>query len=284
MGTKQVDGLMVVPEHQGRAGAVTWWRLQGDVDYATLERVWVEAGFAVEDLPSPTSDSVALRRALERYRDSKTLVRPHPTGGFSVVDELYDEESEELDYTTRFTAWIDYEAQSLLFDREVDDEIADAIVAAFEEQRGRLSASDLSSWMVRRARALSAVALRDTGGIYFIPEPTAPTWSAFADVVAQVSASRVYELPALKTERAVEALLEAVIAEAAEETRKLEEALDAADEHTARGLKGKASRCKAIADKLRLYEDLLGVRMPNISERVTELDARIVEATLVAAG
>lgn len=282
MSAKKVEGIVFVPDHEGRAGAVTWWRLSGDVVYAELERVWVEAGFAAEDLPSPTSDSVALRRAVDHFRDNQTMVRAHPDGGFAVVDEYVDDDTGDLEYEVRFHVWIDYEDRTLSFDRTVADELADQVLDAFEKYRGRLASNDLSSWMVRRAKALNAVALRDTGGIYFIPEPAAPTWSAFADVVSKVSASRVYELPALKTDRAVEALLEAVVAEAAEETRKLEEALDSADEHTQRGLKGKASRCKAIADKLRLYEELLGVRATDVGQRLVELDARIVEATLAA--
>lgn len=280
----KTEGLMVVPDHHGRAGSVTWWRLQGSVNYDRLIAVWARHGFPEADLPPPPSDAAALRRTLEAFRGPQTLVRAVPTGGFAVVDEEYNEADEVLEYETRFTVWIDYESSSMTFDREVDDDVANSVIESFERLRRELQATDLSAWMVRRAKALSAIALRDTGGIYFVPEPSAEAWSVFADVVAEVSASRVYELPALKTERAVEALMDAVLAEASEEAAKLEEAIDALDAApSARAVKAKAAKCEAIATKLELYEDLLGRRVGDVGERLARLEARIVEASLVTA-
>lgn len=277
--------IVVVPDHQGRAGAVTWWRLSGVIDYERLTDEWAKRGFAPADLPAPPSDAAALRRALDAYRGPRTLVRALPTGGFAVVDEQFDEDDSataDPEYDVRFKVWLDLTAMSMQFDRELPESEVDRVHEAFERGRRELHHSEVSAWMVKRVRAMQAIGLRDTGGIYFVPEQYVASWSAFADVVAAVSPSRVYEIPALKSDRAVEAIMEAVIDDAASEVEKLTKALDEAGEGSSRGLRSKASRCEALADKLRLYEQLLGRNLDSISERVQAVDARITDLLLLA--
>lgn len=273
--------IVVVPDHHGRAGAVTWWRLSGVIDYDRLVEEWKARDLPLADLPAPPSDNASLRRAVEDYRGPRTLIRSMPGGGYAIVDEEFgDDESDDPEYEVRFKVWLDMDDLEMRFDREMPEQEVDKIHEAFTRCRRELHHTEVSSWMVRRVKAVQSISLRDTGGIYFVPEQFAATWSDFADIIAKVSPSRVYEIPALKNDRAVEAIMEAVIDDAASEVEKLTKALDEKD-YTERGLRGKAQRCEAIADKLRLYEDLLGRQLTGIHDRVQEVDARIADMILM---
>ena len=278
--------ITLVPEHTGTAGAMTWWRLSGVLDYDRLVAEWQAADLPLCDLPAPPSDTAALRRALESYRAPRTLVRSLPSGGFAIVDEDFDgddgddSDGVDPDYNVRFKVWIDIDTMELSFDREMPESELDTIFDAFMRGRRELHHQDVSAWIVKRCKSMQSIGLRDTGGIYFVPEQFAPTWSAFADLLARCSASRIYEVPALKSERAVEAIMESVIADAAAELEKLSNALNDTDPST-RGLRSKARKCEALADKLKLYEDLLGRKMNDISQRVMETDAQIADMLLL---
>jgi len=277
-----MDKIVAVTERTaGQCGLITWWRLSGVINYDVLVAAWAAAGLPEGELPSPPSDHDALRRALMPLRGPHTLLRALPNAtGFAIVDEEFVDGERDPEYGVRFTAWIDYADLEIRFEPAIPAEEVDAIVQRFTAARRELDASDLSSWLVRRVARHDAVALRDTGGIYFIPEARAAAWSAFADVMRQVGASRVHEIPALRSERAVEAVVEAVIAEAQASVDALTKRIEKGD-LTERGLRGQAQRCSQIADKLRLYEGLLDVKLGSMQRIVEEVDARI--ATLLLA-
>lgn len=264
--------IIVVPDGKN-AGLVTWWRLSGTINYDALTEAWASAGLDAGELPDPPSDSEALKRAIIDMRGPHTLIRQLPNVmGFAVVDESFDDGDPE--YEMRFKLWLDYDALEMRFDPAVDAEQVREINERFATARRELVASDLSSWLVRRVWKASAVALRDTGGIYFVPETQARAWEEFADVFHKVGASRVHVIPAMKSERAVEAVMAAVIAETEAEVAAVLKRIENG-ELGGRALKTQAAKCDAMADKLRTYEQLLGVRMGDMQRLVQEADARV---------
>lgn len=274
------NDLIVVPDHAGRCGAITWWRLSGTLNYDALVAEWAAADLPSSELPSPPSDTDALKRALMPLRGPRTLIRTLPSGGYAVVDETFEDgEHGDPDYEVRFKVWIDYDVMEMKFEPAIDEGEVESITERFAASRRELDAVDLSSWLVRRAYKVDAVALRDTGGIYFVPEQRAADWSKFADIVHKLSGSRVYEIPALKTTRAVEAIMSAVIAETQAGVEALAKKLDAG-ELSERGLKAQAKRCEELADKLRTYESLLGVKIGDMHGVLTQVDGRITEMLL----
>lgn len=275
--------ILIVPDATGTAGAVTWWRLAGVVDYERLSAAWQDAGFDEDELPPPPSDTVALRRALRGYKGPRTRIEPLPSGGFAVVDlDFDDEDDEDPEYEVRFKVRLDYEALEMKFDREISTSEVDQIHELFERGRRELPGGAVGGWLVKQSYRHHGVALRDTGGIYFIPETGAARWSQIADLLASVSPSRIFEIPALRTERAVEAIMSSVITEISTAAEQLNESL--ANTESARGLRGRAAKLEALGDKLRLYEDLLGRQADEVRARLQLVDAKIVDALMVAEG
>lgn len=276
-------GLIVVPDGTKAAGVVTWWTLHGTIEYETLEREWLEAGREARYLPALPSDRVSLKRALASMEGPKTRVEVLPDSVYALVDLKFDMSAgiAEPEYTVRFKVWFDDEDSTICYDRDLPNDVVDAVEAAFLQARGQIQATDLSSWLVKVVALHSAVALRPTGGIYFIPQTAAPQWTAFAEMLERMSASRVFEVPAMQSVKAVDAILAAVTIEAQAELDAIAKALEE-NEMTVRGLKGRATRLDATGKKLKLYEDLLGARVQALHDAIEAIDARIVEAIVVA--
>jgi hypothetical protein len=96
-----------------------------------------------------------------------------------------------------------------------------------------------------------------------------------------VASHQLYELPALRSAEAVEAIMDAVLGEA----KKVEEELTddlAAGKFGARGLRNRVDRCEAAITKLGTYEELLGQNLASIKETFESLRANLVAAVLVA--
>jgi len=286
---ENANGIVVVPDGENvRAGSFTWWRLAGVIHYDKLEKAWQLADMPMRDLPSLPSRTVALKRALdEQYRGSHTLVRVLPAGGYAIVDESFengqeDDETVDPTYETRFKAWFDEDLGELCF-RNVDGKISEdemqAILSHFKMAQKELTHQDLSSWLSKLVRNVQSVRLRDTGGIYFIPEQHVAQWEKISDIVAEVGQSRVFGVPALRTDRAVEAIMDAVISDTTNEIETVTKLLDDATLGV-RALKTRGEKLAALSDKLKVYENLLGVRLDEMREKIQEADARISETII----
>lgn len=269
--------VVVVPESvRESAGSVTWWSLVGNVNAARLQSAWIDAGYAESDLPSLPSEQVALRRALRQYEGNHRLIRSLPDGAFAVVQERFVDVDgrSDVEFETVFKAWVD--SGCAVVDTD-NGEVEDAVDILFEKAKLTYEAQDLSSWFVSRVEEAQAVALRDRGGIYFVPEHTARAWSKFADLIKSVSACRIYEIPAMRNARAIEAVLDAMVREAQSVSDAMAEELDRGSLGV-RALDRRRARCDEMAAKIASYESLLGVKLDQIRESFELLQARAAQA------
>ena len=148
----------------------------------------------------------------------------------------------------------------------------------FDRQRGELAPEDVSMWLVKIAKLLQAVPLRDTGGIYFVPRPNVDRWQCVAKAIESVSAHQVFQIPAMKNDEAIAAITDAITQEAeAAVANVLEKLGDLGD----RALKTRRESCDQLLAKISAYDQLLGVQL-KCRERVEELQQAIAAAALVA--
>lgn len=272
------------------AGAIAWWRLTGTVDHDKLIAAWTEAGLDPEHLPLPPTPEQGIRRALKEQEERRVMARPLAAkGSYALVVEklVGDGGSGELEYETAFRVKVDMVGK-ITFDPDGHDAgnlvlaaKQEEIRAAYTKHVSALSAGDISSWLVDLAYRVKAVSLRDTGGIYFVPSPALVQWHTIMGVIREVSGHQMFEVPALKSDEAVDAILDAVSTEAHEEIAKLEAAL-ASDTMGARGLSNRSDRAKTMLDKLKSYEALLGKGTATINTRLEELQVELATAALAA--
>lgn len=271
-------GIIAVTENIEEAGAVLYWSLSGGLDADKFEAAWIAGGLDANLLPETPTPETALRRALNEQKQHRRLVRPIK-GGWAVVDET--DGAQGLEYRTRLTAHLNKIGHLRIDDPDdTDAEIIGADIAtAYRRHQDMLTQNDISTWLVNMARKCQAVALRDRGGIYFIPHEALEHWRAMTGTLTDVSDHTCFEIPALKTEQAVDAILDAITREAEAVAADMEKELMEGDLKQ-RALQTRSRKCEEVMAKLNSYEKLLGKSLSTISDRVDTIQADLAAATL----
>lgn len=283
---QDVQGVVAVTENVPTAGAIVWWRLSGTVDYEKLKAAWAAAGLDEKRLPLPCTPTTALRRAANELREKRRLVRPLGRGnGFAIVRERVTKDQKELDYevlckvTLNAVGRVQIETVGAV-DNEVA-KISHEVRAAYEKHLGELQTEDFSGWLVRLMPHLDAVGLRDSGGVYFVPHAAVDSLARAAAVLRDVSEHAVHRVPALRSDDAVDAILDAVAQEAEAEALAMEQ--DIVDGKLgAKGYTNRVVTCEEVEAKVTRYEELLGRSLPKLTERLEKLRANLTVAAMKA--
>lgn len=273
--------LVAVHEGGSTAGLIAWWQLGGQIELERLTQAWGAAGFDEEQLPNPPSELVALRRAIKALYPKLEVVPLPKTSGFAVGDMEFEEvEGEKPDpvFRMQFKAWMDDGAFRVAGPRSTF-EMKRILWKELQKAQGILEATDLSTWLVKQASSFGAVALRTMGGVYFLPETRVEEWRKLASCIEGCSKSVLYEIPAMRTEKAVSAILAALRNEVEAEVQHMEAAL-LEGEMGVRALANRQEYVKALLNKVGQYERLLGANLQAISNAVEAVQDKITQAML----
>ncbi len=305
--TKTPD-LIVTEESEKTAGLISYWRLSGVVTLARLKDALVANGVDTKHLPKPPSDEVAFGRAVREQAAKRRLVRPLARhGAWAIVDEtvipavaadgavaalperLRYDTCLRVNYTGNGPEFRDAAGGVFTADavpsrptplHVAQAHAAQAITVAYVRHQGELVPEDISAWLVKLANANAAVNLRDTGGIYFVPRPAVSFWRSVVAALESVSAHKVFKIPAMTNSEAVEAITEAVAAEAEKAVATMTAELTGETQLGAKALKTRAAECTALLAKVAQYEKLLNVQLPKVVATIEGLQASVVMASL----
>lgn len=300
---KAHGGIIVVEDGAQIAGRMVWWRLQGTLEHDVLVDAWEAEGLDEKLLPSPPGEHRALRRVLGRLRAAsggRLLVRPLGRGaeGFALINEEAD--GRTLDHSTVLTTVITKatdDAGIYQLDTEPGPQVevlgvarASWIAGGPQVELQKLFAAactehdsgSTSSWLTWLMPRLQAVCLRDKGGIYFLPRDQLVTWDAVLHVLREVSDHAMFQIPALRTQDAVDAILDAVTQEAAALAQRIEQELNGSDDIGVKALRTRIRYCDEALDKVGRYEALLGAKLDDICARIDDLKVNVSQAILMA--
>ncbi len=259
------------------AGAIVWWRLSGGLDIDKLTEAWANEGLDSELLPASPSPLAALRRAVSELRGTERLIRPlKGEAGFAVLDEK--QAAGDFEYTKRLAVRVTG-IGALRWDHVADQSDADAVAAAYNENLTTLTQGDVSPWLSSMMEEVRAVALRDTGGIYFVPAFSMPEWERMVRAIRASCTHIVSCVPAVRSEEAKTAFLDALAQEAAQTIATMQKVLDS-DELGKRALESRVLRAEDVEAKLTTYEELLGGKLGTLHDRIGKLRAELAVAAL----
>lgn len=282
--TKTSD-LIVTEDSAKTAGLISYWRMSGAVKLDALASAWRANGFGEKLLPKPPTDEVALGRAVREQAGKRRLVRPLVRrGAWAIVDETVAQDKLEYTEVMRITheeSGPRMDGLSSLLANNGQQLLANSILNAFYRNQNELAPEDISAWLIKLANANAAVTLRDTGGIYFVPRPAVPFWRSVSAVLESVSAHKVFKIPAMTNSEAVEAITEAVAAEAEKAVATMTAELTGETQLGAKALKTRAAECTALLAKVAQYERLLDVQLPKVVATIAGLQASVAAASLM---
>ncbi|HEV3059600.1 MAG TPA: DUF6744 family protein [Vicinamibacterales bacterium] len=264
------------------AGCISYFRVASETHIDTLTAAWKKHGLDLKSLPTTPDDGVALGRAVKATSEKRRLVRPlERRGAWAVVEETV-EPGKTPTYRTLVTVRggagpaIDCVAAST----DEYTALVGAIRNGYDRARHVLAHVDISAWLITEIRARGGISLRESGGVYFVPRDKAEEWQKVAAALDEAGSS-VFTIPAMKTAEAVAAITDAITAEAAAESAKIEADMEKTGDEAlgARALKTRVEALEAMLTKVGTYEELIGKQLA-VRERVTSLRANVSAAIL----
>jgi hypothetical protein len=283
----ETEFVLVDSKVQG-SGGMTYWTMRGDVNPEALRTAWLANDLPEQMLVETPSPQVALTRAL-RELEGEDLKIDSMNSDESVL-MLKGKDERGLPKWTAIATWrlnkVGRPEQT--FAADADCMMLDASVQSFFDiELSRISTTDVANWLKRIAVfALHGVVMRESGGVYFIPPASLPTWERIKSAVETATQHKVYCVPMLRADGAVEAIMSAVIAETEQELTALRAALEAHSDGTKPkghvGLDSLAHKAAEKKSKLAAYTQFLGVTMPQLDEQLEEMKASLFQASAVA--
>lgn len=277
--------VAVTDEMKDAAGILVFWELSGLVAMEDFVEAIAADGWEPELAPVAPSMEVALGRAATSVlADKRMLLRPlSRRGSWEILREQVsldvDDGEERVKHESLLRGSVQRSGSEVQIQITGDPDLKQAVLAKVGFYSSTLTASDVSNWMLAQANRLHAVGLRSRGGFYFIPRDRIEDWHRVVRVIRACSSHQVYEIPAMRTDEAVEAILASVRAEAASKMAELEAWL-AGDVHSTRGYNASERAVVAVQAKLRHYAELLGREMPDLDGRLVQLTGALTAARL----
>lgn len=282
----KAEDYIVTNDDVKTAGAISYWRLSGDTRLADLTAAWAAEGLDEKLLPGEPSPEVALRRAVGAQESSTRRSFKIKGGDFAGGWGLVEVDTSLGHVQTYELLRAKWDAANQRIDIDASGHgLRNDVYDRFPVERASLAPADISSWLIKLANGKSATSLRDSGGIYFVPRGHVDFWRSVGRAVEKCG-HKVFKIPALHNTEAVEAILDAITTEANAEVEAIEADLEKIGDDAVgkRGLASREKRCSELLKKVAEYEALLGVRLPEIQQRVEDLSSAVATAALAAAG
>lgn len=278
----------IAVENIDTAGSAVWWRLSGGLNLAALEAAWLAEGLDPDLLPHAPTPAVALCRAAKTQAGPRTLVRSLDAGkGWAVVAERAS--GENLDYAVEARLYLD--AASQLVVKPAEHKRAAELKASYRRHLEDLIQADVSPWLCKLMNSVHAVSLRDTGGVYFVPRTHLDHWKSMVKAIRAASSHVVLGMPCMRTDEAIEAILDAISQEVAAEANALDAELARSADPDAdapklgdRALENRLAKADRVKAKVAAYEGLLGQGLDNLHSRLDEVKAKLARARLALDG
>lgn len=280
MNTGKAEHYTALTEALETAGAIVWWRIAGGFDLRALRAAWEAEKLASVWLPEPPSAVTALRRAVTEERSPTRLVRTQKNGALVLVDE--QEIGGELEYTPVLRVTLDQVGRpEFRRSGSWNQDLVDRIHESYDQHLETVSAGDVSSWLTRMMDRLRAVPLRETGGIYFVPRFAVADWEGIVRAVRAASEHTISSVPALRSDEAATAVLDAITLEAEKAVAAMTAEVERG-ELGVRALETRIGTADTVNEKVSRYEKLFGAQLDGMHDAITKLRASLAVAIMKA--
>jgi hypothetical protein len=265
-------------------GGIVFWSLTAHSDRGRLLAGWGALGLD-RFVPDPRSSVAILKSALEQvYADANVLVRPLSSRtGWTVVRETRGQEGNG--YENALVARICPTSGVVLFNQTTEETAK--VLAAFSEHVGRVQAAQVSLALVKVVQSLGGIRLRPTGAVYWLPGDKLERWADASKAVELAAAGGVnsaYVVEHPLNAEAVRAVRDALVCEVRTETARIQREIAEGDLGD-RALETRRQETAALHQKVRTYEELLGVAIDVLKDSADQAEqADAVAQLLQAAG
>ena len=271
------------------AGASISWELVKKVVTDELREALAAAG--VDFMPEDSSPASALHRMMQdMFQNRNNLVKPVPNPNRSKLPAygvLPKEESanKKVAFVESWACGLDKDGNgevSLLFSESAPQNAKDDVEVLYPAALATLGGTEISVWLVAFVKTvLKGVPTIGGAGTYFIGPEEVKTWRTLREVLHPYGA-RLYEIPAMRSEQAMECVLESVkkytetaMEELKEDLQKYQ-AIKADPDPKKRSIQGRVldARLKTITHQCEVverYESIFDTKLGELRQSLSSL-------------
>jgi len=259
-------------------GDITFWALhEAETDRATLEQVWVAAGLNRDLLPPPQTPEKALRQAVRSLTSEHgRMLRQHPDTAsrltYSVVREIFEsDDGPEYARVSKF----ELDRTTGILTGDPTDPTFTAVQTAYQHFSSVATSREIMVLITNTLKSFSAVTLRDSGGVYWVPRTSSAGLRQMKDAIEKIGKSRVFLLPVFDTAEANATLQAAAQASLDAEVADLTKEIEAFQLEGTRGpavLERRLERFEELRARAHLYGGILNVTAKDLDAAVLVLE------------
>lgn len=273
--------LQTAGEH---VGDLLWWVLEdARISRPRLEAVWQASGLSIDHLPEPATPEKALKLAVREAQTGQHhhLIRLAKEDQdelvFAIVQERRDGAG-NLDYAQEARVTLDRNAPSQLRSDNAQHDLVAAIVASYDQLRNTHTPDDIRRAILKVLTSCAAVTLREHGGVYWVPAPSAQTLRQLQSAVSNIGRSRVDVVPIHATPEAQEALGNAARASIEDDLTALRIEIEGflhTPPERASTLVRRLQTFEELRSKARLYHSVLSVQVGDLESTLNDLTGHV---------
>ena len=265
-------------------GDVVWWLLsEVSVSHATLEAEWLGHGLSPKLLPEPQTPQKALRQAVRTVQIGKRNVdiinsvdtNDHLVFTVSRAQPVDNEGNVTYAQEARMTL----DKRTGILGSDHNTELTERIRTEYDVLLSSHTARDIMMMITKALQQWSAVTLRDTGGIYYVPRTQSENLRRLRDVVKQFGKSQMFLLPVHSTDEAKQSLGTAAAGSIEAELTALQEEIHGFMQEP-EGVRPStlARRLEAFGDlrsRADLYRTILNVTVSDLGGQIQKLEQQV---------
>lgn len=255
------------------AGAITLWELSGRSNYQTLVDGFDNAGLSQYKPHRPTPLEALKIVLVDLFAGTRSLIRPlDGYKGFGVVYEQANGEHlthhNDISITVTGKGPTDLRFYGTSWSQEQD------IITRVTQEMFLVPQAKLAYSLKRIIESLCGVPIRESGGIYFIPDPSIPKWNQVAEVIEAAGGNTVHIIRTAIDDKAVRCVMDHVKQEIADYVA-------IASGEVQGGMKDKARENRIVdtefmIQKAKWYEKEFGVLLTESTAALGELSVKLM--------
>lgn len=259
-----ISEYIAVPDHFAGAGAITWWTLKGRILYADLQEAWADMGLPPNDCPSAPSCYAALQQAVASTAKGAQFARRWNEWWLVCAESTDEDDRWRGTEVGRVRLRGDFDELEFVMFEDAPPGLEQKVRTLYQEARDSWGPDSLSQWLPLYLHSrCDATLLRRTGGVWYIPPQSLETFRRVQAVLCHRTSHYFAELEVLRTDRAVQDILDGL-------THEIEDAIERALEEatTRRRAEHRVTVVQALADKLSRYEEVLQAKSQALADRI----------------
>ena len=264
-------------------GDITFWMLvEASIDRQSLESKWKAAQLPMDLLPEPPTIVKSFKLAVKETQTGLVdrLIRIAVDDEMSVVFAIVHEARHAdgtLVYTQEAKVGLDLLSGTTNTDAPTHD-LVTAIQTRFLALRDTHTADDVRRTITKTLQSFSAVLLRDSGAIWYVPAPNAEKLRRLQACIESIGHSKLYLLPVHDGPDASRTLGDAATKSLESDLAELKaevESFVAAPPERAATLARRVDAFDALRGRAQLYRDVLNIQVKDLDSTLTQLGTSI---------